>query len=266
MSLTDAEFVIGNQALSLIGQTTVDTTDSTTADTGTAGKAGVKLDLIFDQTRNALLRLFEWNFGKVRIDLVGAWVTAESYTTDQYVWVSSVLYKCNTAHTSTTWATDYVMDGTDYVMDGTDYVRDDSITFYWDMVTDRPETYWAYRYALPADFNRFVIRWLKHNETRIAIEGKDILTDETALNINYIKKVTDTTEFDDLFTEVLIYDLAIKLTFSILGAGYATQAMRKDLRVERQRWYLKARQICFSETNQTGDSKWIDARYGSGIV
>ena len=266
MALTDAELVIGNQAVSLIGQTIIDSDDTTTADTGTGGKIYEKIDLIFDQTRNALLRLFEWNFARVRIDLVGDWAADESYTTDQYVFVSSVLYKCNEAHTSTTWATDYVMDGTSYVMDGTDYVRDSNIDFKWDIVTDRPETYWDYRYALPSDFVRFVIRWLKHNETRFRIEGTNLLTNEEEININYIKKVTDTTEFDDLFTQVLIYDLAIKLTFSILGAGYPAQALRKELNIERQGWYFKARQICNAEVNQTGDFKWSDARFGSGVV
>jgi len=266
MSLTDAELVICNQAMSLIGATIIDSTDSSTADTGTGGKGYEKCDLIYDQTRDALLRSFEWNFARVRIDLVGNWVTDESYTTDQYVWVDSVLYKCNTAHTSTTWDTDYVLDGTDHVMDGLDYVVDDSVTCYWDMITDRTETYWGYRYALPADFCRFVIRWLKHNETRIRIEGTNLLTDEEAININYIKVVTDTTEFDDLFTEVLIYDLAIKLTFSIMGAGYPAQALRKDLKIERQYKMLKARQICNAEVNQTGDYKWSDARFGSGVV
>jgi len=266
MSLTDAELEICNQALSLIGQTIIDSTDTSTADTGTGGKGYEKCDLVYDQTRNALLRLFEWNFARVRIDLVGDWVTDESYTTDQYVWKDSVLYKCNTAHTSTTWDTDYVMDGTSYVMDGTDYVRDDSVTFYWDIVTDRPETYFEYRYALPSDFCRFVIRWLKRNKTKIRIEGTNLLTDEDEININYIKIVTDTTEFDDLFTEVLIYNLAIKLTFSILGAGYPAQALRRELKVERKEWLAKARQICNAEVNQTGDDKWSDARFGSGVV
>lgn len=267
MSLAEAELAIGNQALSLIGQVAIDYDDSTTADTGTAGTNYNRLDMIFDQTRNALQRSFEWNFTSARMALVGSWLTATIYTTDMYVWVSSVLYKCNEAHVSISWNTDYVMDGSDYVVDGSDYVRDDSIDFKWDMVTDRPETYWSYRYALPSDFVRFNYKWLKKNETRLAIEGKNIVTNETSLNINYNEKVTDTTIFDDLFTDVFIYDLAIKLTFSVLGAGYPVQALRKELYAERQKLMLKARQICFAEDNDTGEmTSWTETRLGSGKV
>jgi len=268
MALTSAELTIGNQAFDLIGQTAIDSTDTSTADTGTSGSPYLKLERAFDQTRNALMRSFEWNFARVRLDLVGDWATAESYTTDQYVWVDDVLYKCNTAHTSTTWNTDYVLDGTEYVKDDDDYVRDDSVTFYWDMVTDRPETYWDYRYDLPSDFSRFTNKWLKHNETRYALEGNKILCDETELNINYIKKVTDPTEFDDLFTEVLIYDLAIKLTFTLMGGSYQTIALRKGLKEERRDIIVKAKSVNSIESDQgrRKSSEWVNARFSSGKV
>ena len=268
MALTDAELEIGNQALSIIGQKIIDSSDTSTADTGTGGSPYQKLELVFDQTRNALNRSFEWNFARARLELANDWGEDTAYTTDQYAWVSSVLYKCNTAHTSTTWNTDYVMDGTDYVMDDTDYVRDDSVTFYWDMVTDRPEVYWTYRYDLPADFSRFRNKWLRENETRYALESNKVLTNETELDLLYIKKVTDPTEFDSLFTEVLIYDLAIKLTFHLMGADYTTQALRKELVLERQKWIMKAKLINSIESEQ-GRRKsydWVNARFGSGKV
>jgi hypothetical protein len=150
MALTSGELTIGNQALTLIGQKIIDSSDTSTADTGTGGKPYEKLELVFDQCRNALQRSFAWNFTLARLALVGEWATTEDYTTDMYVWEDDVLYKCNTAHTSGSFDTDYVMDGDDYVMDGTDYVRDDNVTFYWDIVDDRPETRYSYRYALPS--------------------------------------------------------------------------------------------------------------------
>lgn len=267
MSLTELELDICNQGLLLIGQKAVDYDDTTNADTGTGGINYKRCDAIYTQTRNALQRSFEWNFASARMALVSSWLTATAYTTDMYVWASSVLYKCNEAHTSGSWNTDYVLDGSDYVVDDSDYVRDDSIDFKWDMITDRPETYWSYRYALPSDFVRFNYRWLKKNETRLAIEGGNIVTDETSLNINYIKKITDTTLFDDLYTEVFIYDLAIKLTFPVLGAGYPAQALRKDFQAQRNRTMLKARQVCFAEDNDTGEmTSWAETREGSGKV
>jgi len=268
MALTSDELTIGNQALNLIGQLAIDSTDTGTSDSGTGGAPYAKLERIFDQTRNALLRAFEWNFARVRLELSNDWATDTTYTTDQYAWVSSVLYKCNTAHTSTTWNTDYVMDGSDYVKDDTDYVRDDSVTFYWDLVTDRPETYWTYRYALPSDFSRFRNKWLRHNEIRYALEGNKILCDETELDITYNKKVTDPTEFDDLFTEVLIFDLAIKLSYTIMGSAYQTQALRKDLRTERKDRIASAKATNSIESDQgiRESVKWVNARYGNGKV
>lgn len=266
MALTEEELGICNQGLALIGQKEVSYTDTSTADTGTAGNPYNKCNLIYAQTRNALLRSFEWNFARARLALVGDWATDTAYITDQYVWVSSVLYKCTTAHTSVAWNTAYVMDDTEYVMDGTNYIIDSNITFYWNIVDDRPETWWDYRYALPADFNRFNLKWLKHNETKFTIEGRNILTGETELNINYIKKVTDTTIFDDLFTEILIFDLAIKLTFSLMGASYQTQALEDKLQRRRDQKMFKARQICVAEVEQSGDYTWTEARFGSGQV
>lgn len=266
MSLSSGELEIGNQALSLIGQKQIDSTNTGVTDIGTGGINYQRIELVFDQTRNALQRSFEWNFATARLALSSTWATGTYFTTDQYTWVDTELFKCNTAHTSTTWNTDYVVDGDDYVLDDTDYVRDSNITFYWDLVTDRPETYWSYRYALPSDFSRFKKKWLKHNETKFSIEGKNILTNEEELNINYIKKVTDTTLFDDLFTEILIFDLAIKLSYTIMGSGYQAQSMRRDLQAQRQRMYYKSRQICSAEVDQSGEYTWTNTRYGSGQV
>jgi hypothetical protein len=253
----------------MIGQKIIDSSDTSTADTGTGGSPYEKLELVFDQTRDSLMRSFEWNFARARLELSNDWDDATAYTTDQYVWEDSVLYKCNTAHTSeATFNNDYVMDGTDFVMDDTDYVRDSTITFYWDMVTDRPEHYWDYRYDLPANFKRFCNKWLKHNETRYKIEGNKILCDETELDINYIAQVTDPTDFDSLFTEVLIYDLAIKLTYSLVGAGYPAQALRKSLREERKDTITRAKSVNSIESDQgrRKSYEWVNARYGDGKI
>lgn len=270
MALTSDELTIGNQALVLIGQKIIDSSDTTTADTGTAGSPYEKLELVFDQTRDALMRSFEWNFARARLELVNDWDDDTAYTTDQYVWEDDVLYKCNEAHTSgDTFVDDYVMDDDDYVLDGTDYVRDSSITTaYWDMVTDRPETYWTYRYDLPSNFSRFRNKWLRENETRYAFEQGKILCDETELDIHYIKKVTDPTEFDELFTEVLIFDLAIKLSYPLMGAGREAQNIRIELSRERRDKIVKAKLVNSIESFQgrRKSYEWVNARYGDGKI
>lgn len=268
MSLTEAELAICNQSLSLIGQKEVDYSDTSTADTGTAGNPYNKCDLIYAQTRNALSRAFEWNFTRTRLTLANDWATGTAYTTDQYVWQNSKLYKCGTAHTSGAWNTSYIVDGTDDVHDGTDYLIDDDVTFYWNLVTDRPETWWSYRYALPSDFNRFVSKWLRYNEALYTLEGNYIVTNETELDINYIKRVTDPDEFDALFTDVLIYDVAIKLTFSLMGADYQTQALRRELREQRKRQITTAKSVNSLERAEgvSPSRQWVNARYGDGKV
>ncbi len=269
MALTSDELTVGNQALVLIGQKIIDSSDTSTADTGTGGHVYEKLETVFDQTRDALMRSFEWNFARARLELVNDWDDATAYTTDQYVWNDSVLYKCNEAHTSgDEFIDDYVMDDDDYVMDDTDYVRDSSVTAYWDMVLDRPETYWSYRYDLPADFSRFRNKWLRENEYRYALEQGKVLTDETEMNINYIKKVTDPTEFDPLFTEVLIFDLANKLSYAIMGAGREAQNIRIELNSERRDKITKAKLVNSIESDQgrRKSYQWVNARYGDGKI
>ena len=267
MSLTENEVTLCNQSLAKIGSFVIDYTDTTgTGDSGMAGNVATKAEIHFDQTRDALLRSAFWNFASERIELVDSWATATAYTTDQYVWEDSVLYKCNTAHTSTIWDTDYVMDGTDYVMDDTDYVRDDAITFNWDMVTARCPFEYSYKYSVPAAFLRLKPNYFKDNWIDARLEGSYILTDETELEIEYIKQITDPDDFDPLFAEVFICDLALKLLTSLAGAGYATLANKKEIKIDRADAMKRARAVCWSENKELNLSQWVNARYGTGKV
>ena len=98
MALTAAETAIANQSLDKI--------NATTYTAGDGSNEEEKALLHFAQTRNSLLRSFEWPFAKTRLRLVSAWLTDTVYTTDQYAWKSALLYKCAVAHTSDTFATD----------------------------------------------------------------------------------------------------------------------------------------------------------------
>lgn len=99
MALTSAEVDLCNQSLSKISAKTFTFGDVTS-------NQSVKSLLFFDQTRNALLRSYEWPFARTRLRLVSGWLTDTVYTTDQYVWQSALLYKCAIAHTSGTFTTD----------------------------------------------------------------------------------------------------------------------------------------------------------------
>lgn len=267
MSLTENEVDLVNQALSKFGSFTIDYSDTTgTGNSGMLGNVAVKSEIHYEQTRNSLLRQAYWNFAAERLSLVSSWETATAYTTDQYVWVSSVLYKCNTAHTSTTWTSNYVYDGDDLVYDGTDLVVDDTVTFYWTMIFDRCPFEYDYRYSVPSDFLRMKPNYFKDEWIDARVEGAYILTDESELDIKYIKRVTDPDDFDPLYTEVLICDLALKLSTSLAGAGYPVLANKKDIKEERKEAMRRARAVCASENKRLNYNQWINARYGTGIV
>lgn len=99
MALTEAEVSICVQSLDKIGATTFTFSDVTSI-------PSIKCLRHFDQTRDSLLRSYEWPFARTRLRLVSGWLTDTIYTTDQYVWQSSLLYKCIVAHTSDVFATD----------------------------------------------------------------------------------------------------------------------------------------------------------------
>lgn len=98
---------------------------------------------------------------------------------------------------------------------------------------------WDFAYDLPNDFLRM---WLKpfednsigfHNTRRTySLEGKQLLSDEGTMEIRYIKKVTDVTEFDPLFVEVLVLQLALKMVIPLAGGGREGMVMRQTLVIE----------------------------------
>lgn len=268
MALTEDEVTICNQALAKLGSYVIDFSDTTgTGDSGMAGNVATKSEIHYDQTRDALLRSAFWNFASDRLTLVDSWATDTTYTTDQYVWSSSILYKCNTAHTSDTFETDYVYEAGVLVLDGVEPVRDGSVGLrYWDMVIARCPFEYSYKYSVPADFLRLKPNYFKDNWIDARLEGTYIITDETELEIEYIKKITDPTAFDPLYTEVLICDLALKLLITLAGSGYPTLANRKDILAERTVAMRRARAVCWSENKKLNLSQWVNARHGSGKV
>jgi len=186
MALSAAETALANQSLSKIGA------KQYTASDGSFNEAQALVH--FAQTRNALLRSFEWPFAKTRLRLVSGWLTDTVYTTDQYVWQSGLLYKCAVAHTSDTFATDLTsvywtlqstvsawVTATAYALN--DYVVNDAIYYrcilahtsgdtddepgtgatyatYWVATTTKPTNVFGYNYNLPANSLRLCKNFL----------------------------------------------------------------------------------------------------------
>ncbi len=75
MALTTEEVDLCNQSLGKIGAKRFDFGD-------TSSLQSLQCLLHFDQTRDSLLRTFEWPFAKTRLRLVSGWLTDTVYTTE----------------------------------------------------------------------------------------------------------------------------------------------------------------------------------------
>ena len=91
-----------------------------------------------------------------------------------------------------------------------------------------------------------------------------MLTDDSDVNLRYIKKVTDVTKFDPLFVEVLILQLALKIIAQLAGGDpKMTQVLLTELSVLMPRVRTLDRQ----ETNTRGRvdlDTWNNARTSLG--
>ena len=228
MAFTSAELDVVNMALGRIGSTRLANVGDTTSN------IALHCLLQYPQVRKALLRSHDWNFAIAHLPLVSAWETATGYTTDQYVWTNSLLYKCAIALTAVKWV----------------------------LVTDRPLFgCWQYRYLLPANYLRFVEAEHHHiQHMHYIIEDGYIWTHRQALNIKYVWDVTDPTLFDSLFTDLLILKLALRLIPPL--AGTMSQKDRSQLGEELRVAESQARLVDQQEDNTSGKSSWNMARFG----
>ena len=132
------------------------------------------------------------------------------------------------------------------------------------VVTDTPDFEWDYAFDLPDDFlamkSIYENRFSNENIRSYALEGKKLLTNESEMFIRYIKKVADVAEFDSLFVEVFVLQLALKLT-SLAGA---TPKIRESLKDDLKLLMHSVRALDGQETNTAGRVEsllWNDARF-----
>jgi hypothetical protein len=152
----------------------------------------------------------------------------------------------------------------------------------------RPIFGYAHQFLLPPDFDRLVNNDWYHYCHHHTIEGNCLLTDGGFRNhhhehqnygdnqnehehhhhhghgehILYIRKETDTTLFDSLFTDVLILKLGLRFINPLASTG--ATAPKEELGKEMRVLEAKARTVCACEENNTGRSDWNSARYSSG--
>lgn len=124
--------------------------------------------------------------------------------------------------------------------------------------TETPDFEWTYQYPLPTDFLRMkkpyegFLNPQRPLQYTYELEGTMLLTDETTVEIKYIRKVTDVTKFDPLFIEVLVLTLALKMLPALAGVGGAAMNLRTDIRDELKGLMSRVRVLDKQETNTVG--------------
>ena len=294
MALTQLEIDVLNQAQDRIGGAQIAFALQTDL-------ASVRAIRHYEQTRDALLRSYEWPWASERVGLsqistltldkmpTAAWAVGDtitgitSGTTATILTVTSeteydIIYLSGdfTDGETITNADDVEIlywEGQPLTYEGeTLYSYDDSDseqvkcgTGYPVVAAKTPAYKWAYQYQLPDDFMR--LREVYEDDGtdevnyRWEIEGRKILTDYDTCNIKYVRKVTLPTDFDPLFTEVLILRLALKLINPT--AGTKTNDIKADIKDDLRLAEAKAKIISLQENDTSGRANFNLARYGS---
>lgn len=266
---TSSEITFINQVLDRISAAQITLADQTSVE----AKASFRHWLT---TLNSLTRSYTWPFLAGRGTLVQIeTLTLDSAPTPAAFSVGATLTGGTSGTTATvlevTSDTVYVVaytsgDWTDgeIISDGTN--SRDCETDYPTTAATAPTYKYTYQYELPTDFSRLISVYEDDNtdavDLRWSREGNRILTDYATCNIKYVKKVTNPDEFDPLFAEVLILQLAWKL-IPIL-AGTMSQVNRSEIWRDLQTAIGKARSVCSQEDNQTGRQNFNLARFGEG--
>lgn len=104
-------------------------------------------------------------------------------------------------------------------------------------LTSTPAFDYSYEYTLPT--NPYCLRVLKmeYDDYEFKVEGRKLLTDEGTAKILYVAKITDTAQFDPMFTEVLTARLAAELAYAITGSNGMSKQMWElyDIKISEAR-------------------------------
>jgi hypothetical protein len=132
--------------------------------------------------------------------------------------------------------------------------------------TSDPAFEYDYKYALPNDFLCLRSIWDEgggygNTPYTCAIEGRFLLTDESAVSIRYTRLVTDPAEFDSLFIRLLKTQMALDMLYPLARSVNVGAADRLNL--ELADLSTKAKMMHLAQQNLKGRYErrnWIDAR------
>lgn len=131
--------------------------------------------------------------------------------------------------------------------------------------TDPTGDEWDNQFILPVDFLRmksiYENRFSDENLRSYALEGQRLLTNESTMEIRYIRKVTATGEFDPLFDELLVLHLARKLVGPLAGGD---PKLKLEIKDDINDIMPSVKAMDAQETNTIGQydlETWNNARY-----
>ena len=96
-------------------------------------------------------------------------------------------------------------------------------------LVDTPIIDWKYKFTLPTD--PYCLRVLDVRTVTgdikldFEIQGRELLTEETTVDITYIKRLEDATQFDALLYQALVFRMAWKLAYPIARSTTVMQQM-----------------------------------------
>jgi len=255
---------ICNLSLGRIGATSITYITDTTPE-------GVACNLHYDPTRDALLRKATWRFASKWVELVRDEATDDGTSTNDTN-TSLKLYDTDQAWVVNAYADYYlwitggtgadqiriIESNTATVLTVTEaFATTPDATSTYEIWENAPPYPWNYQYALPSDFIRFAKTYPEHE--LFEIDGAMLKSDEAAVRINYVFQETNPANFDELFVETLVADLAAKLCMVLLRDKVWT----RDLQEEAERSLQRAKLVNTVEVKaEPTEQTWSDARRG----
>ena len=91
--------------------------------------------------------------------------------------------------------------------------------------TANPTFEFANQFCFPTSPYCLRIVSLDYHDLVFRVEGRKILSDEATINLIYVGRVTDVTQYDTLLAETLVAKLASELAYPIIGSVSLAQNM-----------------------------------------
>lgn len=129
---------------------------------------------------------------------------------------------------------------------------------------ETPGFEWGKQFVLPADYlatkSVYEGRFSDENIRSYSLEGNLLLTNETTVELRYIKKVTDVTKFEPLFLQVFVLQLALKLK-SLAGATPKIAESIKDSLDDLMPTVMAFAEQEINTAGRLESSTWNDGRF-----